>query len=289
MKILLTGSNGFIGKNMKLKMEQDYDIDTPTRKDLELTNFSAVEAYIKKGNYDLVIHAANINNSRNLTTSPYEVLQGNLLMFYNLVKCQKLYKRMIYFGSGAEYDSRAYIPNMKEEFFGENIPQDAYGLSKYIMAKETEHNENIYDFRLLGVYGPYEEWEHRFISNAICRALKGLPITINQNVYFDYLWIEDLIEIVKKLMNKELRYKHYNICSGQRIDLLSLAEMVNEVVGNNSPIMIKQEGLKREYTADNSRMMKVIENFNFTCYYDTIEKLVAFYKECIDSIDESKL
>lgn len=289
MKILLTGANGFIGKNIKEKMEQNFEIDAPTKKELNLMNLSEVEKYVGEGKYDLIIHAANVNNSRNLQTSSYEVLQGNLLMFYNLVKCKDLYGKMIYFGSGAEYDSQSYIPKMREEFFGKNIPQDAYGLSKYVMSRETEYIENIYDFRLLGVYGPYEEWEHRFISNAICRTLKGMPITINQNVYFDYLWVRDLVDIVTIMMDRKLKYKHYNVCKGESIDLYSLAKMVNEVVGNKSPIMIKQEGLKREYTADNSRMLEEIGEYKFSDYYDTIENLVDYYKGCLDFINENKL
>lgn len=289
MKILLTGAGGFIGKNIKLKMGQNFEIDSPTRQELDLMNLPDVSNYLKIGKYDLIIHAANVNNSRNLTTTPYEVLQGNLLMYYNLVKCKSLYEKMIYFGSGAEYDSKSYIPYMREEFFGENIPQDAYGFSKYIMARETEYNENIFDFRLFGVYGPYEEWEHRFISNAICRTLKGLPITINQNVYFDYLWIEDLINIITILMEKTLKYKHYNVCRGSSIDLYSLAKMVNEVVGTNSSIIIKQEGFKREYTANNSRMMEEIGEYKFSDYYKTIETMVEFYKKILNIIDAEKL
>lgn len=44
--------------------------------------------------------------------------------------------------------------------------------------------------------------ERRFISNAICRALKGMDITLHKNVYFDYLWVDDLIKIISFFIEK---------------------------------------------------------------------------------------
>lgn len=60
---------------------------------------------------------------------------------------------MIYFGSGAEYDRSNNIPNMSEDYFDTSVPKDAYGLSKYIMAKACLNQKNIYELCLFGVYG----------------------------------------------------------------------------------------------------------------------------------------
>ena len=62
------------------------------------------------------------------------------------------------------------------------MPGDAYGFSKYICAKYIERSERILDLRLFGVFGPYEDYTVRFISNACCRVLKGLPIVLRQDV-----------------------------------------------------------------------------------------------------------
>ena len=289
MKILLTGANGFIGRNIKEKIGSEYLLDSPEKAKLDLLNPESVKSVIKNGGYDIIIHSANINNSRKREVSSFSVLQGNLLMFYNLLKYREYFGKMIYFGSGAEFDVENYIPKMNENFFGQYVPKDAYGLSKYIMGKESEKDINVFNFRLFGVYGPYEEWEHRFISNAICRILYDMPITINQNVYFDYLWVDDLVSILKKMMVKDLKYKHYNICSGKRIDLYTLAQIVKKVCQSSNPIIVKNQGLKREYTGDNKRMLNELGEFEFTGFESAVQQLYNYYKEHRDMINPNIL
>ena len=220
MKILLTGASGFIGKNIKQHLNSYTFLEAPNSKELNLLDAELVEDYLKRGNFDVVIHSANMNNVRKNIT-PYEALDGNIRMFFNLERCKNYYDKMYYFGSGAEYDMRHYIPDMTEDYFDLYVPTDAYGFSKYVMSKVCQESNNIYDLRLFGVYGKYEEWERRFISNAICRALVGKDITIKKNVYFDYLWVEDLCDIVHWFIENVPKHHHYNVCRGSKIDLYS--------------------------------------------------------------------
>lgn len=290
MKILITGSKGFIGHNLAKELETSYEVWAVGREELDLLNPESTMEFLKQHRFDVVIHAANINSSRyGNNVSDYELIRGNLHMFYNLVNCRDLYGKMLYFGSGAELDRRNYIPRMTEDYLGKHIPEDSYGLSKYVMASEISKYDNIYDLRLFGVFGPYEEWDHRFISNAICRALKGMPITINQNVFFDYLYVKDLARILKYFIEKDAEYKHYNLCRNESVDLLSLAQIIKDVLGADVPIIVKNDGLKSEYTADGTRMLKEIGDFKFTDIRDAISELRDYYKACIEQIDENKL
>lgn len=289
MKILITGANGFIGKNLVEKLHGKYLIESPGRAKLNLLDGELVEAYLKTNRFDVIIHAANTNNTRNTATTPYESLDGNLRMFFNLERCKEYYGKMYYFGSGTEYDMQHYIPDMKEEYFGTYIPKDAYGFSKFIMSKSCEQANNIYDLRLFGVYGKYEEWERRFISNAICRALKGKDITIQKNVYFDYLWVDDLCHIMEWFIENEPQYKHYNVCRGTKIDLYSLACMVREILNIDRDIVIGESGWKPEYTGNNERLLAEIGNYLFAGYRESITGLCEYYKANINMIDEKKL
>lgn len=191
---------GFIGRNLAESLNAggscgDYVLHCPSSKELNLLDAEAVFAYLRNQGFDVVIHAANCNETRK-RPSPYEVLDGNLRMFLNLERCHGMYGKLLYFGSAAEYDRKNYVPDMKEEQPGVFVPGLPYDFSKYVMAKLCEQSDNIYELCLFGVYGKYEEWERRFISNAICRGLKGMDITIRQNMYFDYLYVEDLVGIL---------------------------------------------------------------------------------------------
>ena len=287
-KVLLTGASGFIGRNLKEYLKDYVVLSAPTSNELNLLDAKAVEEYLKQENFQIIIHSANMNNVRKSIT-PYEALDGNLRMFFNLERCRNYYGKMYYFGSGAEYDMRHYIPDMKEDYFDTYIPADAYGFSKYVMSKACSKNNNIFDLRLFGVYGKYEEWERRFISNAICRALTGKNITLQKNVYFDYLWVEDLCAIVHWFLENEPIHKHYNVCRGEKIDLYTLACMVRNILNIDCDIIIRESGWKPEYTGSNNRLMSEIGTYQFTRLEESVHTLCEFYKDNLDLIDESKL
>lgn len=276
MKILLTGGTGFIGRNLKEAWSGRYDLRAPTRQELDLLDTQAVERYLKAEQFDAVIHTANTNNSRRQVDS-YQVLDRNLRLFFNLERCKDTYGKLYYFGSGAEYDMRHYIPQMKEEYFGTRIPQDPYGFSKYTMAKLA--GSNIYDLRLFGVFGKYEEWERRFISNMIYQNLSGDVMRMNQNMYFDYLYIDDLVTVMEWFLTHEPAHHHYNVCTGERVTLLSLAQMVISETGIPAEIETRQAGWKPEYTGDNRRLRKEMgEAFRLTPMSTAIREMVSYYR-----------
>ncbi len=286
--ILITGSTGFIGKNLKNYLQKKYILFTPSHQELDLLDTESVGQYLLNNHIDIVIHTANKNNTEKFATE-YEVLDCNLRMYYNLIKYQKYYKKLIYFGSGAEYGKNQDLDNVREDKFGNIIPEDPYGFSKYIMAREALHSENIYDLCLFGVYGRYEEWQRRFISNAICRALFNLPITLSQNALFDYLYIDDLIKIVEWFLENIPKYHRYNITRGTSVSLLDLAWIVNKCFHNKPNIEISKPGWKYAYSGCNELILAELGDFTFTDFEISIQKLVLYYKKNKNKIDPGKL
>jgi len=278
-KIFITGGRGFIGRNLTEGLKKKYIIYSPQRKELDLLDSEKVKKYLRDNQFDLVIHCATWDASRNSNHDLNLVFKNNLRMFFNLVQCNKLFTRMYYFGSGAEYDKEHYLPKIKEEYFGKYIPNNDYGFSKYIMSKQTSCLNNVVDLRIFGCFGKYEDYSIRFISNAICKVIFGHPITIKQNVFFDYLYVEDLVKIMELLIEKEkLSYKHYNVCTGQTIDLLTIAQKVVGITKKKLEIKVARSGLKSEYSGDISKLMNELGKFEFTTIDKAISKLYHWYK-----------
>lgn len=271
LKILLTGSRGFIGRNFLEKLGNYYNFISPSRLQLDLSREDFVrDFFVKHGPFDVVIHTANVGGLRENKDGP-GVTKTNLEMFFNILKNDKHYEKLINLGSGAEYDKRHSIKNVREEQIGRSLPADPYGLSKYICSQTIEFLDNSVTLRIFGVFGKYEDNEVRFISNAICKSIFGLPITINKNVYFDYLYIDDLVRVVNHFINKKGKFKTYNVGSGKHIDLISLAQIVNDVAEKKVPVLIRNKGLANEYTCSTERLKKEIINLEFT----KIEKAIA--------------
>ena len=100
MKILITGSNGYIGKALQSHYT-DHDLTLLHRGTCDLTDESQVDSFFTE-NYDIVIHCAAAGGSRLKGDTP-KVLNDNLNMFLNLHKHKDKFNKFIHFGSGAQY------------------------------------------------------------------------------------------------------------------------------------------------------------------------------------------
>ena len=290
VKVLITGGSGFIGRNLIEGLSDDYLVLAPNSRELDLLDSQAVLEFFVKEQPSLVIHCATHDASRSSDKDKKIVLENNLRMFFNLVRAKNSDVRMFYFGSGAEYSKDHYIPKMKEEYFGKNVPDNQYGFSKYIMAQYIKGFDNIYDLRIFGCFGKYEDYRIRFISNAICRALFDEDIEMQQNVFFDYLYVEDLVKIMRWFLAQEkLKYRHYNVCTGKVIDLCGLAKIVKECANGEVGIKVAAKGLKPEYSGDNSRLMEEMGGFEFTGVEVAVSELYDWYAARKEELDREVL
>lgn len=285
MKIFLTGGAGFIGRNIIEQLGGTYDILAPTHAELDLTDSDAVLGFLKDNPVDAVVNAANIGGTRK-QQHVFGISHINLKIFFNLVRSRKYFKRLINLGSGAEYGKQQNLARVSEDFFDTKVPSDEYGLYKYVCSKYAAEVDFITQLRLFAVFGKYEDYEIRFISNAICKALLGLPITMRQNVIFDYLFIDDFIKILDKIIRNKPSETSINVCRGEGVELLALAKKVIEEIGAGVPIHLANPGFGYEYTGDNSLMLKEIKKFDFTPIDTAIGKLVSYYRSILPTLNK---
>jgi GDP-L-fucose synthase len=218
-----------------------------------------------------------------------DMLDRNCRMFFNLARSRSYFGKMLHFGSGAEYNRTSLPAKVSEDYFDTQVPTDPYGFSKYICAKYAEATDNISVLRLFGVFGKYESWDVRFISNACARVVKGLPIVIRQNVKFDYLYVSELAELLAWFLEHEPRHKAYNVCRGQTFTLLELANMVAAASDCNPNIIVRDQAMAPEYSADNTRMMDEVGSFRFRDMSECVRELYQWYKAHADNIDVNQL
>jgi GDP-L-fucose synthase len=286
LKLFITGGSGFIGRNLAELLACSYEVRAPSRGELDLLNAAAVADYLASNRFDVVIHSATGRSNRK-TTAP-DLFKNNCRMFFNIARNRHLFGKLLHFGSGAEFGVR--VPQMSEQLFDTYVPADDYAFSKYIAAQFTEAVEsNIYNLRLFGVFGKYEAWDVRFISNAICRALFDLPLVLRQNVRFDYLYVNDLAKLTAWFIEHDPKHKTYNMCRGEAHEILSLARSVAGISGKNPSIRVIQQGLAPEYSGDNTRLLAEIGGFAFTPIDDSIRELYAWYQAHVNEIDPEAL
>ena len=282
-KILITGGNGFIAKSLYEYLSNVYfeplksNVICLNRQGLDLLNTKKVADYLKKEKFDVVIHTANHDAVPSFTDKRRsDVLDINLRMFSNLSSCREHFGKMLYFGSGAEAGRENWVPKMTEEYIEEFIPKDPYGYSKHIMNKKAKDSDNIYNLRLFGVYGKFDDWRYRFISNACCKAVLGMPVTLKKDAIFDYLYISDLVRIVHWFIENTPKYHSYNICSDEVNSYKDLAQKVIKVSGKDLDLNVLDPGEGVEYSGDNFRLIRE-QKINFMPTSTAIASLYSWY------------
>ena len=86
--ILLTGSGGFIGSNIKKNFKDKYQLLTPRSFELDLCNKKAVYNYFQNNNIYFVIHCATNGGVRGIPDNS-TTLKNNLDMVHNIIKAKK--------------------------------------------------------------------------------------------------------------------------------------------------------------------------------------------------------
>ena len=291
MNIFITGSRGFVGLHVSEYIRHNYpayNLFTPSSSELDLADEQRVDEYIESNEIDIIIHLANRGGGRD-TADMTNVTEYNLRIFFNIAKHEKNVKKIISFGSGAEYSKHKPIVDAKEDDYNLSLPLDEYGFYKAITSKYIERSQKIVQLRIFGAYGEHENYRFKFISNAVVKNILKLPIIINKNVYFDYIYIDDLVKMIDWFVHNEAKEKIYNVTTGKKIDLITLANLVNEASEFQSAISVLNDGLNNEYTSNNDRIMRELGDFEFTSHKDAIIKMRNYFENNLDSLDKETI
>ena len=278
--ILILGSTGFIGKNLKNLFEEhdDYKVYAPNRSELNLLNPKACENYLSKTKPDIVIFSVVDINS----------IEKSVLPFFNIYRYQHNFKYLINLGSGAEYDRNSAVELISEEEYGRSIPTDTYSASKFIISNEIENSlqNKFFNIRLFGVFGPYEDSSRRFISNNILNIKNNSKIVVNKNMVLDYISVWDLYNLITLIIPKlPLPFKSFNFCRGREsISLLEIAKIIKLLTNTNLDIEVKDGNLAPPYTGSNKKISEFLRGFELMSLESSIRKLYKYYLDNPESL-----
>jgi UDP-glucose 4-epimerase len=286
--ILVTGGSGFIGRNLRASLGERRHLLCPPHGELELLDAEAVARYLDERDVDVVVHCAVRPGHRN-AADPSGQLERNLRMFVNLARCRGRFRRLIFVSSGAVYDQRRAGPRVPETAFGEHVPGDEHGFSKYLCAAYAATRPDIVELRPFGVFGPHEDCTIRFISNAICKTLVGLPVTLRQDRRFDYTPVDDLVRVIERFFTHEPRHGAYNVSAPDTWRLLELAHLVVRLSGKDVPVLVANEGMGAEYSGDGRRLRDELPDLAPTPMELAVARLYDWYAQRREAIDRDAL
>ena len=256
MNILLTGCNGFIGRELIQHFSKsEHKVFATNRQSLDVSKESEVDSFFDQNKIDVVIHTAVKGGKRN-TPDIYEDLVSNLVMFSNLKKYRDKFKLMINFGSGAEFDRELEIDDANENDLDSRMPKDYYGLSKNLISREINRiDDNIVNFRLFGCFGPLEA-STRLIKSSVFKCLNKEPIIVHQDRKMDFFYIQDLIKVIEYYMeNVESKLPtDVNMCYRDKHTLVEITNSVLKYTKSKSDVIIKAADVGNSYSGSSRKL-----------------------------------
>lgn len=257
-KILILGSGSYVAQSIYPALKEKYNVTTLSHQELDLTNLSELKKILKNDNYDFVINCA-VKGGRRIKQDSGQDCYENILSQENLLACNNLYKHLIIFGSGIEYDRTKDVFLEKEEIF-RSVSTEYYGLSKYVNSRRAAQYNNIINLRIFAVFSELEH-EHRFIKTNIKNYIDKKPITIFDNQFYDFFYMEDLITVIKHFIeNPPEKYTEINCVYKEKLLLSCVARIINSLDNYEVPIIIEKMSNKG-YSGDGSKMESLKLNF----------------------------
>ena len=254
--VLITGAGptGVTGRAIREYLENDYIILAPSSKELDLTDDAMVRSYFDSHHIDFVVHCATYRSNISQTTHLVdEEFESNLRMYFNLAAQSEKFQKMVYLGSGAEYDKTRPIVNISEDQFGESVPKDKYGFGKFIMNQHCRSSKNIYNLRMFGTLNKYERYTKNVVCKLCAKAIMGLPLTLRQDVKFSWIDIKDIAKAIKYLFEHEVKRHDYNVALSQFYTLSEIAKMVRSLTSQQLQVIFGNAGFNVEYTCSTGR------------------------------------
>lgn len=274
-QILLTGSGGFIGKNLKNALENRYILHTPRSFELNLKERSSVSDFFKSHQIDYIIHCASVGGMRGQTDQE-SIVSENLHMLDNLLQSKKKEVPLLFFGSGSMYNRFRHLHKVSEEEIGIYIPTEPYGKAKMLASQYAKKDPQLLCLNIFSCYGYYEK-PTRFPTHVMEKMLRHEDVIIEKNAIFDYLWIEDLVKIIAHFIEHKPSQNILNLTPSQSISLQEMALMIQKITKSQGKVLLKDQTLHYEYTGSNKALLQQIGDFQFTPLQEGLEKFYNFY------------
>ncbi len=266
-KILIIGSHGYIGNKLKKILKKKYNLITPNKKKLNITNFNNLKNYINSDVHCII----NLSGQ----TSPISHLMKKVIIDgnKNIVKLCKNKKIKVYFMSTSlvyGYSSKKSKENSIKK------PIDNY--SKYKSAAEDQYIASKINYTILRLCNIYNGKKRGLVKNLLTSIKNNKSIFLtNSKAYRNYMHVDDLINVIFRMLNTKLKHKIYNI----GFENVKLIEILKELK-KKSKIQINYNDQKMSLKKIPSQVISNTRIFNEINYKPKIKIKNYLLNKCND-------
>jgi nucleoside-diphosphate-sugar epimerase len=233
MRVLVTGSQGFIGKHLVSffkKSNSDIEIVHWNRKDGDLSKLETFPKLQQITNIDKIIHLASNNFVPESWNKTSNYIIGNYTATYNMLEyCREHGATFIYLSSYM-YGNADNIPINEQAELKVNNP---YGFSKLSGEHLCRFYHNAFQipvlvlrpFNIFGV-GQKEDFLIPFLVEQITNPAKNYVEVNDIEPRRDYLYVDDFCLLLYKALFKQKGFEEFNVGYGKSYSVKEIIELI---------------------------------------------------------------
>ncbi len=301
LSILITGSSGMVGRNIvEYKDAKNYELLTPSSKELDLLDRVSVDKYIKNTRPDIVIHCAGIVGGIQANIkNPVKFLVNNTQMALNIIMASQEagIKKFINMSSSCMYPREAINP-LDEDLIlkGELEPtNEGYAIAKITATRLCEYinrEDNTFLYKTVipcNLYGKYDKFDpkHSHMLPAVIKKIheakennqSDCDIWGDGEARREFMYAEDLADFIYyALANFEKMPQNINVGLGQDYTINEYYDAISSVIGYKGKFihdLTKPTGMKQKLIDDTK-----LSEFGWkhkTSQEDGIKKIYEYY------------
>jgi GDP-L-fucose synthase len=312
-RIFVAGHKGMVGSAIvRLLKNQDVEIITKDRTELDLLNQVSVQKFFEHEKIDQVyVAAAKVGGIHANNSYPADFIYENLMVQTNVIHSAFLngVKKILFLGSSCIYPKYASQPMKEEELLAGKLEptNEPYAIAKIAGIKMCESYNRQYgtshgiDYRSImptNLYGPGDNYhpENSHVIPGLIYKFHKAKINNLESVTIwgtgtpkrEFLYVDDVAQASIHVMNLDKKIydeqitsesSHINVGSGKELSIKELAETIKEVIDFKGRINFdsnKPDGSSRKLL--NSER---INKLGFNPKTDLKEGLIKTYKEYV--------
>ena len=258
-KVLLFGSNGLVGSSVKELFEKDKNVEliAATRDDADLFNYDSTKNIIEDNKPNIIINsAAKVGgiyaNNKYRTTFLLDNLKININILEACINFPNI--KIINLGSSCIYPLDAPTPIKESSVLDGKLEETN---SPYAIAKiagielgkslHSQFGHEVINLMPTNLYGPRDNFSdlNSHVIPGLIQRIHNAKIEKNKNVEIwgsgkplrEFLYVNDLADAIKFIINNNVRDELINIGSGEEITIKDLANLICEVIGYNGSLL----------------------------------------------------
>ena len=245
-----------------------------------------LENIFSKHSIDIVFHFLSSTVPATSVNAQYDI-ESNLIPTVNLLGIMDKYgvKDIVYLSSGGAIygDYLKKVHNEEDAVY----PKSSYGVVKLAIEKYLLSFADLYGFhslilRLSNPYGPYHYNNKQGVINiAIRQALKNEKFYIwgNGEGLKDYIYIDDVCDIIMRLINDGVHTDVYNVASSEVLSVNEIVSVIKRVI----PSFLydyAQSSMNdvQSFELDITKMRRQLKTYKMTPLNDAISRIIKWQK-----------